>query len=196
MMNRQHPQKSSEGDATFTNLPDAFDFTAEDIDANRGGIITPRQRARLQGMGRGIGGCSLQGLIGMTILVAVVGAFISYGYLSNAATRAQILGDPANLVILLAAFAIPVAMMLGAYFLSRQRANQLGNATVRIAEGDATIKRTISAHGGAVYVIKIGTKKFNLLEEYGTLFKQGASYRVYYAKAGPYEPILSIEEVE
>ncbi len=190
------PQKSSKSDATFTNLSDAFDFTAEDLDANRRGIITPRQRARLQGMGRGISGCSMQGLIGMMILVVVMGAFISYGYLSNGATRAQILGDPANLVILLAAFAIPIAIMLGAYFASRQRANQLGDAAVRVAEGNATVKRTTSAHGGAVYVIKIGTRKFNFLEEYGTLFKQGASYRVYYAKAGPYEPILSIEEVE
>ncbi len=179
----------------FTNLSDAFDFTAEDLDANRRGIITPRQRARLQGMGRGISGCSLQSLIGMIVLVVVMGAFISYGYLSNAATRTQILGDPTNLVILLAAFAIPVVIMVAVYFSSRQRANQLGDAAVRVAEGNATIKQTFSAHGGAGYVVRIGAKKFDFLGEYATLFKQGAPYRVYYAKAGPYEPILSIEEI-
>ena len=173
----------------------ALDFTADDLDANRRGIITPRQRVRLQAMGRGISGCSLQGLIGMVILVVVMGAFISFGLYSNESTRGQVFSDPANLAILLAAFAVPVVVMLAVYFSSQQRANQLGDTAVRVAEGNATIKQTTSAHGGAVYIVTVGAKKFDFLEEYGTLFKQGAPYRVYYAKAGPYEPILSIEEV-
>ena len=186
-----------ESNETFANLMSAFDFTAEDVDANRRGTITPRQRARLRGMGRGVSGCSLQGLIGMTVLVVVGGAFLSYGFYSNASTRREVFGDPTNLAILLAAFAVPIVVMTIAYLSSRRRAGQLSDAQVRVAEGNATIKQSISPnHGGTTYVVKIGEKKFNFLEEYGTLFKQGAPYRVYYAKAGAYEPILSIEQVE
>ena len=191
-MSHSENPKSTE---TFANMMNAFNFTAEDVDANRRGIITPRQRARLRSVGHGISGCSLQGLIGMTIFVVVVGAFLSYGFYSNESTRGDVFGNPANLAILLAALAIPIVVMAVAYFSSQRRAGQLSDAQVRVAEGNATIKQTISAHGGTTYVVRIGAKRFNFLEEYGGLFKQGASYRIYYAQAGPYEPILSIEEL-
>ena len=188
--------ENSKDNETFTNLSDAFDFTAEDLDANRRGIITPRQRARLRGMGRGISGCSSQGLVLMVLFALIVGGFIILMNLSNESMRRLFLNDPAQLAMLLGSVPLVIVVFLGVNRVTQKSASQLSDAKLLVAEGKAIIKREYSSHGGTGYVVNVGAKKFNFLEEYSTLFKQGAPYRVYYAQAGPYEPILSIEQVE
>lgn len=181
-------------DATTTSaqekLMHRFDFTEDDLNANRRGTISEHQRARLRGMAHGIGNPKLAlivfifPLLGLCLWVAMS--------LQNEDTRA-VWSNSLNVVLVGLSILVLLAILAGILWRNRKLGEGLKNAPLSSVVGKAKVTPKHFKRGGYGYQIQVGEKRYNFGDEYGRYFKDGTMYRIYYCQSGPYDPILSVD---
>ena len=172
-----------------------FDFTEEDLQLNKRGQVSPRQREWLNMTARGIRSTSWTSVyvtvgfmfLGLCIILAL--------YLQNEDSRAALFSNPLNLLVFPATIlAVAVILTLSILYM-RRLSNRLAAAQVQLAQGKIRLDEE-SGEGGTAYYVFVGKKKFAFGEDMSRVFREGEKYKVYYCKSGVYEMILSYEKVE
>lgn len=183
-------------------LMSAFNFTEADLESNRRGVISDDQRERLAQIGGSIRAASGRGI------------WIIYGFVGLGVclwTAVYLYNSPGNFVatvwnpsnLLAVAFAGLLLVGIVGFGVIQARRNSAGltdpNLPLRTAEGRAGIKKVhYRSQGGpqSYFAVTVGDKTFKWLEETAALFHDGASYRIYYCRSGPYEQVLSIDRLD
>jgi uncharacterized protein YneF (UPF0154 family) len=172
-----------------------FDFTPEELNLNRQGHLSARQREVLRMTARGVRASAGSG-------VWIILGFLFFGmclilglYLQNESTRAALFSDPRNL-LWFPAIALAVGVMIViSLLLARWVSNKLLNAQLQVAEGKIRLDQEYSSNAGFMsYFVYVGKKKFSFADDMSEIFTMGEKYRVYYCKASAYELIMSFEK--
>jgi hypothetical protein len=174
-----------------------FEFTAEDLAANKRGQLSPGQREWLKGVGKG--GLRVQGLnVWIAMGFMILGLGITLGlYLSNEDSRAALFSDSRNLLIFLINFLVVVGILVLSILLARWNANKLQNAALSSVSGNVRFDRDSSGESGiTTHFVIVDKKKFKFADDMSHVFKEGEKYRFYYCKAGFYEFVMSYEKLE
>jgi hypothetical protein len=173
-----------------------YEFTEDDLKANKRGQLSASQRDWLKGVGQG--GVRMQGFnvwiaigflfLGLCLILAM--------FLQNEDTRAALFANPLNFWI----FPILIVVVLGilglSLLLARWNANKLGNAALSSASGNVRLDYDSSGESGiTTYYVIVGRKKFKFADDMSRTFKEGEKYRVYYCKAGFHEFVMSYEKL-
>lgn len=171
-----------------------FEFSEDDLNVNRRGQVTPRQREWLAGMGQGV------------VRLSRFNAWFAFGFLSfgsclifglwmsNVDSRAAFFSSPFNLFVLpVTALVVMGILGLSIYFAGRL-ANRLSSPKLQVAEGKVRVEeRSGKNTGGTYYQVYVGRKRFSFAENVNGNFQDGACYRVYFVKAGVMEFVISLE---
>ena len=143
-----------------------FEFTEDDLKANKRGQLSASQRDWLKGVGQG--GVRVQGFnvwiaigflfLGLCLILAM--------FLQNEDTRAALFANPLNFWI----FPILIVVVLGvlglSLLLARWNANKLQNAALSSASGNVSFDRDSSGESGiTTYYVIVGRKKFKVTVE-------------------------------
>ncbi len=174
-----------------------FDFTEEDLKSNKRGHVSPRQKEWLQMTAGGIrrsSWTSVYVMVGFMFL----GLCIVLGlYLQNEDSRAALFSNPLNLLVFPATIVAVAGILAFSVWLARRISERLMNAQLLVAEGTIRLDEEGRGESGFTsYYVFVGKKKFAFSEDMSRVFKEGEKYKVYYCKAGVYEPILSLERVD
>jgi len=166
-------------------LRQTFQFSSNDLIANRDGQLSPKQQARQQAAGT-----SLKMGIAFFILV-MLGTFAFFIFTSLFSGTFTSLDDPDTKITLAIVVGVIGFIMAMGYFSSRKHMATTRTKQIQKAEGEAQPGkiRPDAAH----FELKIGRAKIRLLtEEQLQAFQAGTAYRVHYL-AGPIPTILSAE---
>ena len=174
-----------------------FEFDAEDLKANQGGGLSPRQKEWLKSVARGARSFSWTNagvIVGFTFL----GLCIIIGlYLQNEDSRVALFSNPANLLV----FPIMVLAILGIVVLSIAlaywNAKRLENATLLSATGNIRFDESYSSNSGVrSYYVFVGKKRFTFADDMSHALNESRRYKFYYCKPGMYEFVMSFEPVD
>jgi hypothetical protein len=173
-----------------------FDFTPEELNLNKQGQLSARQRDWLRMTARGVRGSSRTGVyvtigfmcFGMCLILAL--------YLQNESTRAALFSNPLNLLVFPAIVVIVLILLTFSLLFARWVSNKLLNAQLQVAEGKVRLDQQYNSGAAFMsYYVYVGKKKFSFTDDMSATFKEGEAYRVYYCKASVYELIMSYEKV-
>lgn len=159
----------------------ALTFTEEDSRANRGGELTPSQRAMLEGYAHDAQRWGTISTIGVLVLTVVPAG---YGLITE--TRAEERRGAGFFLLLVAAVAS------FAWFYTTRANRRLRNGKPAVARGAAT-KKTGTSDGGQYYTLHVGGQAFHLAGLVFDAFTEGNLYRVYYVAHVNHSIILSFE---
>jgi hypothetical protein len=166
-------------------LQDRFLFSAADLQANRGGQFSPRQKAR-----QGAAGSSMRLALGVFIFV-MIGTIAIIAFSTVRSSSAASIGD-ALPSLLIGSAVVGVVILIGV-FSSRRYMTAARVKQISAAKGVAQVGRVRA--DSASFEIKIGATKLRLVtQEQLDAFQPGVEYRVFYL-AGPVPTILSAEVV-
>jgi hypothetical protein len=173
-----------------------FEFTAEDLKANKRGQLSANQRDWLKMIGKGgvrMQGCNVWIAIGLMFL----GLGITLGlYLSNDDSRAALFSNSLNLLIFPIIILVVVAILVLSILLARWNANKLQSAVLSSASGNVRFDHDSSGESGiTTHYVMAGKKKFKFADDMSSVFKEGEKYKFYYCKAGLYEFVMSYEQI-
>ena len=200
---RPTKSRSSPGRATKaepeefpTPNPSIFDFTPEDLKANQRGFISERQRAYLHGTARGIRSFSwTSATVGLSFLLFGMCLVLAL-FLQNADSRAALLSNPGNLLLMAAGAVVVVGLIALSVLLNRRQAASLTQAPLQRAEGAVHLDEGYSPNSAITsYIVHVGGQKFSFSEDMSRIFQEGRKYRVYFCKSGVYRLILSLEQL-
>lgn len=168
-------------------LAGAFNFTADDLAANRQGYLTPAQKKVIAGTRRARGCGARAAYIAMGASIAIiVAAFVLTGGLEIPLSSEAL---PAYAVAI-SAF---IGIFLAAIVYDRVRSRDLRTGKISVAEGPAQ-RRTKEYKFGTAFYVKIGRRRFQLTHpEQFDAFDECIRYRVYYVKNPPVHLIMSLE---
>jgi hypothetical protein len=173
-----------------------FDFTPEDLQLNRRGYMSQRQRTTLQRTAGSIVKSSRSGAVVALVFVLFGMCLILAMYLQNASTRAALFSSPLNLVMLAGAMLLVLLIVVGALYLTRRQTSALAQSRLLTAQGAVRLEESFSPESAITsYHVFVGKQRFSFSEDMSRLFHEGRHYRVYYVHSGPYQLILSFEEV-
>ena len=182
-----------------------FDFTPDDLEANRRGIISEHQRQQLISMGRGLNKFTGKSIIWLFLFLILASGLILTVWFFSAGSPSVLLSeffsDPFGMTIQVGSICLIAPLVTAlVYFLYRRNASialHSVNAPLLSDEGIAEIVNGYSRTGTQFKIVRIGRREYINLRPYASLFKSGQSYRIYYVKAGALrEMVLSIEELE
>src|SRR5574339_478759 len=113
-----------------------FEFSDEDLTANKGGQLSRGQREWLEMIGKGV--ISLQGFnVWIAIGFMVLGLSIMLGlFLQNEDSRAALFANPLNLLVFPIIIFVVVGILLLSLLLARWNANKLQTAVLSSASGN------------------------------------------------------------
>jgi len=173
-----------------------FEFTEEDLKFNQHGQVSPRQREWLKTVTRGARSFSWKGAF-ITIGFALFGLCILFAlFLQNESTRTALFSNPVNLIVLIAIVPLIMGILALAIFLNYRNANKLENSVLSSALGNVRFDESFSAESGITsYYVFVGKKRFTFGDDMSRTFKDGGKYKFHYCKAGPYEFVLSYEQI-
>jgi hypothetical protein len=173
-----------------------FDFTEEEVQLNRKGVLSPRQKQVLKSTAHGMRASSKNGVwiilfflfLGLCITLAV--------FLQSMDRRSlQALAPQMAIGLCFTVFAVFVITALGIIFTRRQAA-KLEVAQLLSAEGIIRHDSSYSSESAFTsYYVYFGKKRFSFADEMGHVFPEGAKFRVYYCKVGQIEMIMSFERL-
>jgi hypothetical protein len=173
-----------------------FEFTAEDLKANKRGQLSRSQNEWLKSIARGTRSFSwMNSFIAMGFVF--LGLCIVLGLsLQNERSRATLLSDPMNLIVLIGSVPLILGILALAIFLNHRSANRLENSVLSTASGTVRLDHDSSGESGITsYYVFEGKKRFNFGDEMSAVFKEGEKYKVYYCKSGMYEFVMSYEQL-
>ncbi len=183
---------AKEFDAPNSSL---LDFTPEDLQLNRRGYLSQRQRARLQSTAGGIVKVSRSGAVVALVFVLFGLGMILAMYLQNASTRAALLSSPLNLLMLAGAVLLVLVIVVFALYWTRRQTSALAQAQLQMAQGPVRPGESFSVESAITsHYVLVGKQRFAFAENMSSIFHEGRNYRVYYVKSGPYQIIMSLEE--
>ena len=174
-----------------------FEFTEEDLKANKRGQLSQSQKEWLKMIGKG--GVRLQSFnVWIAVGFMFLGLCITLGlYLSNEDSRAALFANPSNLLIFPIAIVVIVGILVLSMLLARWNANKLQTAMLSSSSGNVRFDRNYSSESNiATYYVIVGKKKFKFADDMSSVFKEGEKYKVYYCRAGMYEFVMSYERLD
>ena len=174
-----------------------FEFTEEDLKANKRGQLSQSQKDWLAMVGKG--GVRLQNFnVWIAVGFIFLGLCITLGlYLSNEDSRAALFANPSNLLIFPVAIVVIVGILVLSMVLARWNSNKLQSAVLSSVSGNVRFDRDYSSESNiATYYVIVGKKKFKFADDMGLVFKEGEKYRFYYCKAGMYEFVMSYVQLD
>lgn len=190
-----YPGSEDSSEESSTASLNVFDFTPQELQLNRSGHLSQRQRDRLQQ--------TAGGMVKASRSNAVIGlAFLPFGlclilalYLQNADSRAALFSSPLNL-LMLAGTAVLVLVIVGlGIWWTRRQSKSLASARLEMTQGPVRLDRDYSPRSGITgYLVYVGKERFAFVDDMSALFHEGKDYRVYFVHAGPYRMIMSFEE--
>lgn len=190
-------QTDGHSESDHVGFAEAFDFTSDDLTANRRGDITERQRALLERTGKSISGCSLPMTIGGVFFATGLWGLFSLWLFSNDAIGRELMSNPVEQVLLVGTLLVPAGLMVGAHFWTRGATGGFRHAKLLRAEGEAKLYAAVTKSGPTdASRLRLGDARFTLSGRLAGLFEEGTAYRVYYVKSGPYWKILSAERLK
>ena len=173
-----------------------FEFTEEDLKANKRGGLSPRQKEWLKMVGKG--GVRLQGF---NVWIAV--GFMFFGlclilalFLQNEDSRTALFANPMNLLVFPVTIVVVLAILVFSILLARWQANKLESSVLSSASGAVRFDEDSSGESGTTYYVIVGKKKFKFAEDMSHAFREGEKYKVYYCKSGFYEFVMSYEPMQ
>jgi hypothetical protein len=176
-----------------------FDFTEDELQSNKKGVLSPRQKQVLKSMAHGIRASSKSG-IWIILAFLALGMCIIFGVFLQGAKEMDVRSlrtlAPQMAIGLcftvLAVFAITALSV----FLSRRQAAKLDLAPLFFAEGVIRHDSSYSEQGGFTsYYVYFGKKRLGFPDDMSHVFPEGAKFRVYYCKVGQIELIMSFERL-
>ena len=182
-----------------------FDFTPDDLEANRRGIISEHQRQQLISMGRGLNKFTGKSIIWLFLFLILASGLILTVWFFSAGSPSVLLSeffsDPFGMAMQVGTIcAIGPLVVALIYFLNkRTNATVLNSANGPLLsdEGVAKITDGYTKYGAQYKIVRIGKKDYISLRPYASLFKPGQSYRIYYVKAGALgDLVLSVDGLE
>jgi hypothetical protein len=190
---------STEPDAAQQYKPGSlsiFEFTPDDLKANQRGYLTDRQRGWLQGTARGITSCSIA-TAPIALGLILLGLSITLGlFLSNEDSRRVLFSNPMNLLGFAAAGVVGVSAVGLSIMLARRQASGVQRAQLQAAQGAIRLDQDYSPGSTLTsYHVYVGDHKFSFTDDMSSVFREGAHYRVYYCKSGPYQLIMSFKQL-
>jgi hypothetical protein len=171
-----------------------FEFTEEDLKANKRGQLSPSQKQWLKSIAQGARSFSwTNSFIAMGFVF--LGLCIVLGLsLQNERSRAALFSDPRNLIVLIGIVPLILGILALAIFLNYRNAHKLENSVLSSASGTVRLDTDSSGESGITsYYVFVGKKRFTFGEEMGGTFKEGEKYKFYYCKSGVYEFVMSYE---
>ena len=173
-----------------------FDFTEEELQSNKKGILSPRQKGWLDAMAGAARKDTKNGvwiILGFSALGLCI--IIPLNMQGLDARSLQTLGPQllAGLCLIVVAVLAMIALI---FFVSRRQAAKLESAQLLSVEGVVRHDSSYSEQGGFTsYYVYFGKKRFAYADDLSHIFPEGAKFRVYYSKAGQTELIMSYEKL-
>jgi len=171
-------------------LLQAFEFTEDDLNANRQGKMSSGQRDKLD---------SFRKARRMSLIAyAVMAGLLVLGCIGAGLYMAFTRQDPTIRMAVPLALGFATLLMLGGSANFYLRTRDVLNGTVSQAEGQARLfSRTYRDEDnitGTGWFLKLDGKEFRLVNEaqYQAL-EEGRSYRVYYVRGYPFNFMLSVD---
>ena len=173
-----------------------YEFTADELKANKRGQLSPSQKQWLKQIGKG--GVRLQGF---NVWIAI--GFMFFGlclilalFLQNEDTRAALFANPLNVWIFPVIVLVVPGILALSLLLARWNANKLQNAVLSSVSGPVRFDHDSSGESRiTTYFVIVGKKKFKLADDMSNVFKEAQKYRFFYCKAGMYEFVMSYERI-
>ena len=171
-----------------------FEFTEEDLKANKRGQLSSRQKEWLKMVAHGVRSFSWRSAfitIGFTFLGLCIILALS---LQNERSRAALLSSPVNLIVLIGMVPLILGILSLVIFLNYHNANRLENSVLSSASGAIRFDQDSSGESGiTTYYVIVGKKKFKFADDMSRVFQEGEKYKIYYCKTGLYEFVMSYE---
>ncbi len=173
-----------------------FEFTEDDLKANKRGQLSPSQRNWLKSVAQGTRSSSwINSLIALGF--AFLGLCIVLGLsLQNERSRAALFSDPMNLIVLIGIVPLIMGILALVIFLNHRSANKLEKAVLSSLSGSIRHDYDSSGESGLTsYYVFVGKKRFTFGDDMSRVFKEGEKYKFYYCKSGFHEFVMSYEKV-
>lgn len=174
-----------------------FDFTEEEVQLNKKGIFSPRQKAVCKAMADGMRS-SARGGIWIILGFSALGLFIILGLQAQTLNERnfQTLG-PQMLFIFCLGVGIALGVIALMLFTSHRQAARIESAPLLSAEGIISHDSDYAPSAGfRSYYVYFGKKRFSFPNDMTRVFPNGSRYRIYYCKAGQIELIMSFERLD
>lgn len=174
-----------------------FEFTEEDLNANKRGQLSQSQKDWLKSVAHGVRSFSWTNSF-IAIGFVFLGLCIVLGLsLQNERSRAALFSDPMNLIVLIGIAPLILGILALVIFLNHRSANKLENSVLSFVSGPIRHDYDSSGESGITsYYVFVGKKRFTFGEDMSGVFKEGEKYKVYYCKSGMYEFVMSYERID
>jgi hypothetical protein len=171
------------------SLMDVFNFTAEDLAANRGGVVTPRQLEQLRTTQRN---SATLILIVIGVMVAFIGAYLVLSP-QGKELRAIVTQNPTIALVGIGGTLFFYLLML--LVAARQTRSMTGGKAQNTSGKLKMVGRAMQGLDGTAYQrIKIGRRNFVITTQQASVMSPGANYSVYFTGGGQMAKIISLEQ--
>ncbi|MBI5824634.1 MAG: hypothetical protein HZB18_11445 [Chloroflexi bacterium] len=173
-----------------------FDFTEEEVQLNKKGVLSPRQKGVIKAMAHGIRSSSKSG-VWVILGFAALGLCIIIPLNMQGLNERSLptLGPQLAAGLCFTVFAV-LAITALMFFNSRRQAAKLEAAPLLSAEGIISHDSDYSSSGNfRTYYVYFGKKRFSFPNEMNRVFPEGSTFRIYYCKVGQIELIMSFERL-
>jgi hypothetical protein len=172
-----------------------FEFTEEDLKANKRGQLSPSQKEWLKSIAQGTRSFSWTGLFITMGFVFLGLCMVLRLSLQNERSRAALFSSPMNVIVLIGMVPLILGILALVIFLNHRSASKLENAVLSSASGAVHFDEDSSGESGTTYYVILGKKKFKFADDMSHTFKEGEKYKFYYCKSGFYEFVMSYERI-
>ena len=173
-----------------------FNFTEEEVQLNKKGALSQRQKEVLKAMAYSIRKSSKSGVWIILFFLALGSCIMGAVFLQGMdARQLPTLGPQMMMGLCFTVFAVFVITALS-IFISRRQAAKLEAAPLLSAEGVIRHDSDYSQNSGIKsYYVYFGKKRFSFPDGMSRIFPDGATFRIYYCKVGQIELIMSFEKI-
>lgn len=173
-----------------------FDFTDEELQLNKKGLLSEKQKQVLKAMAYSIRRSSISGLWFMLFFLALGTCITGAVTLSARDSRNfQIVGLQTVAALCFAVVAGLTIYSISIFF-SYRRAAKWEVAPLLSAEGIISHGSDYSSNSGLrSYYVYFGKQRFSFPDEMNRTFPEGSTFRIYYCKVGQIELIMSFERL-
>ena len=173
-----------------------FDFSEEELQLNKKGMLSSRQKGVLKAMAGSLRSSWRSGIWVILFFMGLGTCIISASFLRGMdMEKLRVMGPQMLIGLCFAVFAVFAIIAFGV-FTSYRQAAKLEIAPVLVAEGVISHGRDSSANSGITsHYVYFGKKRFSFPSDMSRTFSEGATFRVYYCKVGQIELIMSFEKL-
>ena len=171
-----------------------YEFTEEELNANKRGLFSAGQRKMIEGVASGYASTQWGNLKIAVVFLLVISSVMTVITLQNEGMKNAMLADPVFLIVL----AFSVFFLFGIFAFSIVLANwngsKLRNAGLLSGEGIVELDEVRSKYGTTYYLI-FGKTKFAFARDIRRVFMNGERYRIYYCETASLKLVMSYERI-